>query len=155
MEDRTTERRGNYTDLIGGTVLFAICAVFVFVAWGYGIGRPARMGPGFYPFAFGIVGMALAAAIMLRSLTTEAPKGEAVRVRPLLVVGIGVVLFGLLIETAGLGPAVFISTLVTAFADKEARLVPSAILALGMTIGVWFVFVYLLGLPIPLVQGLR
>jgi hypothetical protein len=148
-------RRGvNRVDLIAGGAMLAVCAAFVAVAWGYGIGTPARMGRGFFPFSFGIAGMVLALLIMARSLIVPGGLQKTLHMRPVIFVAASVVAFGLLIETAGLGPAVFATTLLSSFADSEARLTGSIALGLGLTAGIWVVFVYLLGLQIPLVQGL-
>lgn len=135
--------------------MFAICAAFVAVAWRYGIGTPARMGPGFFPFAFGLAGMALALLVMARSFVSAGGLHEALHARPLIFVTAGVVAFGLLIETAGLGPAVFVAAIVSSFADSETSLKSSVLLAIGLTLGIWVVFAYLLGLPIPLIEGWR
>ena len=149
-------RRGvNRADLIAGGTMLAVCATFVAVAWGYGIGTPARMGRGFFPFSFGIAGMVLALLIMARSLIVPGGMQQTLHKRPVIFVAAGVLAFGLLIETAGLGPAVFVTTVLSSFADSEARLTGSVVLGLVLTAGIWVVFVYLLGLQIPLVQGLR
>jgi hypothetical protein len=151
----SAERGVNRVDLIAGGAMLAVCAAFVVVAWGYGIGTPARMGRGFFPFSFGIVGMLLALLIMARSLVVPGGLHEALHKRSVIFVTAGVVAFGLLIETAGLGPAVFATTVLSSFADPEARLKGAVLLGLGLTAGIWVVFVHLLGLQIPLVQGWR
>ncbi|HWK14110.1 MAG TPA: tripartite tricarboxylate transporter TctB family protein [Rhizobiaceae bacterium] len=149
------EVKGVGVDLLAGGVMLAICAAFVITAWGYGIGTPARMGPGFFPFSFGLVGMGLALAIILRSFIAPSSLREAPQWRAACFVISGVVAFGLLIETVGLGPAVFVSTIISAYADREARLKGTVVLAIGLAAATWLVFVYLLGLSIPFIAGVR
>lgn len=155
MSENEVKGGGIGVDLLAGAVMLAICAAFVIVAWGYGIGTPARMGPGFFPFSFGLVGMGLALAIILRAFVVSDGLKEAPHWRSACFVIGGVIAFGLLIETAGLGPAVFVSTIISAYADREARLKGTLVLAVGLAAATWLVFVYLLGLSIPFVVGLR
>jgi hypothetical protein len=150
MANLPPARSINWTDLIAGGAMVAVCGAFVLLARDYGIGRLARIGPGFYPFTFGLIGMALGGLIIAGAFLSPAGSEVPLRWRPLLFVSCGVAAFGLLIEPAGLLPSVLVSTIVTALADREARPVGTAVLALVLTAGVWLVFVKLLGLPIPL-----
>lgn len=143
-------RRINWTDLIAGGAMVVVCGAFVLLARDYGIGRLARIGPGFYPFTFGLIGMGLGALIIAGSFVSPAGPEVPLRRRPLLFVCGGVAAFGLLIESAGLLPSVFASTVITALADRSARPVGTVVMAMVLTGGVWLVFVKLLGLPIPL-----
>lgn len=153
MNTEATPRGLNKADLMAGAVMLAICGGFALTAYRYGIGTPARMGPGFFPFVFGLVGSALALAIMFRALIMPGGMQDALHSRSLTFVLGSVIAFGLLIETAGLGPAVFASTMISSFADKDTTWRSSLTLAVILTSSIWLVFVYLLGLPIPLLES--
>jgi len=155
MPDNDVKSAGIGVDVLAGAAMFAICAAFVIVAWGYGIGTPARMGPGFFPFVFGLAGAGLAVAVVIRAFFAPDSLREDPHWRAAGFVIGGVVAFGLLIETAGLGPAVFVATVISAYADREARLKGTLILAIGLAVATWLIFVYLLGLSIPFIAGAR
>ena len=142
----------NTVDLLGGGAMFILCAAFAWLAWGYGIGRPARMGAGFFPFWFGMAGMVLSGAVIIRAFFIPGRLAENLPVRALTLITAGVIAFGLMIQPLGLAPAVFVSTMITAFADRTTTLKEALGLSLVLVCGVWVVFVYLLGLNIPFVR---
>lgn len=145
-------RVANWTDIVAGLVLLAICGTFVFMSMGYGLGRPARIGAGFFPFLFGIAGMAIAVMIILRAIRIPADPDELlpIQARSLLFICGGLVAFVLLIERAGLGPAVFAATVISAMADREARVFGTLVLSGVLVVSIWLIFVYILGMPIRL-----
>uniref|UniRef100_UPI002FDE9823 tripartite tricarboxylate transporter TctB family protein n=1 Tax=Pelomicrobium sp. TaxID=2815319 RepID=UPI002FDE9823 len=59
-------------------------------------------------------------------------------------------LFGALVRGAGLVPATAVLVLVSAYASVYFRWFPSLALAAGLTLFCALVFVYALGLPLPL-----
>jgi hypothetical protein len=80
-------------------------------------------------------------------------EGETIgqlRLLPLLVIALGVCLFGLAIERLGLLVALIAATGVTAFASRDSRPLEVAALALVLAIFAVAVFVLALRLPLPL-----
>jgi putative tricarboxylic transport membrane protein len=80
-------------------------------------------------------------------------EGETIgglRLLPLLIIALGVCLFGLAIERLGLLIALIVATAVTAFASRESRPLEVAALALVLAIFSVAVFVLALRLPLPL-----
>ncbi|TWG67665.1 MULTISPECIES: tripartite tricarboxylate transporter TctB family protein [unclassified Aminobacter] len=152
MNSEDAPRGVNTSDLVSGVVMLAICGGFAVTAYRYGIGTPARMGPGFFPFLFGLVGCGLAVTILIRSFLVPGGLYDLLHSRSLIFVVGSVVAFGLLIETVGLGPAVFATTVISSFADKEATLRSSVTLAAILTASIWVIFIYLLSLPMPLLE---
>jgi putative tricarboxylic transport membrane protein len=78
----------------------------------------------------------------------EAPPLPRFNPRPLLVTLLAVVLFGLAIERLGLAAAIAVLVLVSAYADRDVRLVQSIALAVGLLAFSVASFVWLLGLPL-------
>ena len=142
----------NQKDFWAG-LLFAAFGLF-FAGFGsrYTFGTAARMGPGYFPTVLGVILIILGTAIALAAL---APKAEEHRVAKfswatiLLVLG-AVVLFGLLLNRAGLIISLIAVVMVSSYASHEfgwrATLVNTTVLvALCLT-----VFVYALSLQFAL-----
>lgn len=140
---------------LGAAILFIILGcIGLWFGKDYRFGTLARMGPGFFPMVlswaligFGIVIGALACAF------NEGPKVGRTNWRGLLLVVAGILLFGLLIERAGLLIAAFIVPVVAAFATPEVRRKEALILSLVLSIACVVVFVYGLRQPIPIIFG--
>lgn len=113
------------------------------------------MGAGFFPFWFALVGAALGAVICTGAVMRPAEARVSIHWRSLIFVSAAFVMFGLLIEPAGLIVAIVASTILGAMADRGARLVESVILGFGLAAGIWVIFVVLLGLSIPVLPGGR
>jgi putative tricarboxylic transport membrane protein len=135
-------------DFWSGIMFIAFAAVAMLTARGYSLGSAGRMGPGYFPMmlggALGILGLVLVA----RSLVIEGETIGRLRPMPLLVIALGVCLFGLAIERLGLLVALIAATAVTAFASRESR--PLEVAALALVLGVFSVAVFVLALRLPL-----
>ena len=70
--------------------------------------------------------------------------------RPLVVSLLAIVLFGVALQWLGLVAAVAVVVLVGGYAARPVRLVENAVLAAVMVLFSVAVFVWLLGLPLPL-----
>jgi len=118
-------------------------------AGGYSLGSAGRMGPGYFPMllggALGVLGLILVA----RSLVIEGETIGRLPLLPLLVIALGVCLFGLPSSGSASG-ALIAATAVTAFASREPRPLEVAALALVLAIFSAAVFVLARRLPLPL-----
>ena len=142
--------------LLVGLAVVATCLFVVWHAWGYGVGTPRHMGAGFFPFVLGVTGTVLGLAMVVRCVRPAGAMrlpGEKVPLRRLIFIGSAFVFFALAIENLGLIAALFGTTIIGAYADADARVVQTVALAGGLTAAIWFIFVYLLGLSIPLWPG--
>lgn len=151
-------RAGGTRDLASilvGLALVAGCLFVVWTAWGYGLGSLRRMGPGMLPFVLGVLGIGLGLAMVWRGAARIEPLGEHVPLRRLGFIGGAFVFFAIAIEPVGLIATLFVTTCIGAYADKDARTGQTAVLAAGLTAGIWLIFIYLLGLSIPLWPGER
>lgn len=137
-------------DLVGGLLAVAF-GLFAFVtASSYPMGSLLRMGPGFFPCTIAALIMLLGLALIgsgFRSRTNV-----AIRLRSVLMIGLGIVIFALLLERAGLVPATLALVLVSSVADPQWRPRRAAILAAAMTALVYVIFVVLLRTTVPAVN---
>jgi hypothetical protein len=139
--------RRDYRDIIGGAILLLGGAfVVAYAVTQLQVGSLARMGPGLFPAALGVLlccfGMALAVPALFRSGTLP-----AVDLRPLVFVLGSILAFGLTIRKFGIAPAVVMLTLVATLADR--RLSPARALLLAAGLAALAVLIFNVGLDIP------
>jgi len=93
----------NQKDLGAGILYVEFGAVGFFIARDYGMGQASRMGPGYFPTVLSTLLMLFGAAAIVRSFVSKIPEEVgAFAWKPLLFVCGSTVLFGLLLEGAGL-----------------------------------------------------
>ncbi len=140
------------TDLLTG-LLFLVFGIFVMVYGSrYPLGTTARMGPGYFPLVASSGLSLLGVILVARSLVRETSADVAgVNLRPMLLILLGTLAFGLLIERAGFLAASVALVVLTRFAERDVRLAETAALALGLTVFTAAIFWYALGMPLRLV----
>src|SRR3546814_4530294 len=114
------------------------------------MGTIVRIGPGFFPVAIGCVIALIGALIIVPELLTgnKTEPVELVHLRPLVVITLAVMAFGLLIRPMGLVIRVATLVLVGAFGRREIR--PLETLGLIAVLFVFFVVLFVYGLNLPL-----
>ena len=136
-------------DFWAGLIFVAIGAAFILLASQYRIGTMHRMGPAMFPILVGALLAVLGAVIALRAFSD----GEGVPrfyARPIGISLLAIVLFGAALQWLGLVAAVAVLVLVGAYAAREVRPLETVALAAVMIVFSVAVFVWLLGLPLPL-----
>lgn len=143
----------NLKDVFGGASLVLLGAFVAISAFGFGLGTASRMGAGYYPLLLGISAILVGIAIVATGLNqkTENPRFE--RYTFLFVIG-GLTAFVLLVERAGLMPAIWGLVGLACMADKDISVKEIVGLALVTSIVGWLVFVLLLQLPLSGIEGL-
>ena len=143
----------NNRDFWAGVMLMATGATAVIIARDYNFGTSLRMGPGYFPTVLG-------SALVLFGLyfvATGLKRNEKIEgnwpLRPLIVLPLALVLFGLLIDRAGFIPALLVLVVGSAAAGTEFRLIEVILLAIGLTAFCTLLFIWGLGLPYPLIVG--
>jgi hypothetical protein len=132
-------------------VLLAICGILgIFFGASLDPGTPRRMGPGFFPRILSWVLILLGAAVAGAGAARAGAPAGALRWRPVILVTAAVITFGALIDRIGLIPATAATVALGAFAGRDARPREVAALAVAMAVGAAGLFVYALGLPLPL-----
>lgn len=135
-------------DLWAGVMFAGIGLAALFLAFGYQIGRPERMGPGFFPAVVGGLLVLTGLALAVRGLLREGTPVELMSPRVFVAI-LSVVAFALLIRPAGLIVAVVACVLISSGAGRGVRIVETLVLTVVLTAGVWLVFRVGLGIPIP------
>jgi hypothetical protein len=137
-------------DFWAGLIFVAIGGAFILLAQQYRLGDMHRMGPALFPILVGALLAVLGAVIALRGLVIDGAPVPRFHARPIGVSLLAIVLFGVALQWLGLVAAVAVLVLVGAYAAHGARLRENLALAAVMILFSVAVFVWLLGLPLPL-----
>lgn len=127
----------DYRDIIGGGLLILLgIATLIYCLAGLRLGTFARMGPGFFPAALGVILLGLGLAILVPALFRG---GEPVRpdFRTLFFLTAGVLAFAALIRPFGLIPATAVLTVIVCQASAmsiKAVVITAAALSLTATL---------------------
>ena len=140
-------------DFWAGLIFVALGAAFIGLASQYRLGDLHRIGPAFFPTAVGALLAILGLIVTGRSLLLDGPPVERVEPRPLIVSLLAIVLFALALQWLGLVAAIAALVLVGAYAARDVRLLQTIGLAGFLILFAAAVFVWLLGLPLPLWPG--
>ena len=144
------ENRG----ILSGLMFAGIGVLALTIARNYPMGSALRMGPGYFPNVLGGIMILFGIIMMAQGVLKPEKVGGAWSVRALAILPIATVIFGTLMEHLGFIPALLILIFLSALAGREFRLVEVALLAIGLTVGSWALFIWGLGLPYPLFTGL-
>lgn len=144
----TNEKRRDYQDIIAGTLLFVIGAGAAYHSYySFPIGSVSRMGPGMFPTWLGvttaILGVIIGLPAFFRRGTLPIPE-----LRPMFFVLLSAVVFALVVEWAGLIPAIFALVACAVLADKKITLIGYFTLSAFLSLIAWLIF--LVGLSIPI-----
>jgi hypothetical protein len=141
--------RINYPDLAFAGFLIALGAIALTLAWELPVGSATSMGPGYVPRGLALLIVLAGALMAARALFAGYAAFPAVAMRPLLLVCAAVALFALLLRVAGLALASVAVVLCAGYAAYDARWRENALLAIGLAVFAVALFVYALGLPLP------
>jgi len=134
-------------DFFAGLLFIAIGVFAMVVAQNFPMGSAVRMGPGYFPRVLSGIMIAFGLYVMVRGLI----KGEKIEgawgIRPLVLVTLGLVAFGFIMERLGMVPALFALFFISALGGHEFKFKEVLILASVMTVAAWGIFIYGLGLP--------
>jgi hypothetical protein len=140
-------------DFWSGLMFVATGLGFAAGATNYSFGTSARPGPGYFPFGLGILLAILGALVLFKSLTIESEGGDpvgAIPWRPLGLITLAVVVFGLTLPKLGMIISLPILILIASLAGDEFKLKEVLINIVVLTLGSWAIFIKGLSLVIPL-----
>jgi len=137
-------------DFWAGLIFVALGAAFVGLALQYRLGDMHRIGPGLFPALVGSLLVGLGLIVAGRALVLEGPAIERIQARPILVSLTAIVLFGLALQWLGVVAAIAVLVLVGACASRDVRIPQVLALAAFLIVFSVAIFVWLLGLPLPL-----
>lgn len=136
-------------DFFAGLLFILFGVAFIWLARDYGFGTARRMGPAFFPLVLSGILIVIGIVIGVRGIavTEEPPRGFTFK--GLLLVIVSTVLFAILVRNAGVPIATALLVAVSAFASQRFKWMPTLVLAIGMAVFCVVIFVYALGLPMP------
>ena len=140
-------------DFWSGLIFLIVGAAFAIGATNYSMGTSARPGAGYFPLGLGVLTAILGAVILFKSLTIETEGGDligAVAWRPLVVIVVAIVAFGLALPRLGMIVTIPILIFITSVAGDEFHWKGVLINAIALTIGAWVIFIWGLKLTIPM-----
>ena len=141
-------------NFMSGLFFTGVGALGIFLAQDYPMGTALRMGPGYFPIVLSGMMILFGVYCLVQGLLKpEKLNGPNWSVRALVILPIATVVFGLLMEHGGFIPALIALVLISAYAGDEFKLVEVLILAVGLTVASWALFIWGLGLPDPLLTG--
>jgi hypothetical protein len=140
-------------DLLSGVMFLAFGAGAAVIAHGYNFGTPVRMGSGFFPVVIGVIVAILGLLMVVRSLLGPASDETVgtLQFRPVFFISAAIVVFGLLIEDAGLLASLAALIVIARFAGREGTPLELAIMVIVLIAIAVAIFVY--GLNIRLKLG--
>ena len=137
-------------DFYGGLLLVAFGIFAIVAARGYPFGSAARMGSGYFPRLLGILLTLIGSVLILISLRNQGSPIPTWKWRPTLVVLGSVVLFGAIVQYAGLALSTIALIVMSSAASTEFRAKEAVITALGLAVLAVVVFIVGLKLQLPI-----
>jgi hypothetical protein len=134
-------------DFYAGLMYAAVGVAAAWIARDYNMGSAVRMGPAYFPTLLSALLILVGSASLIRSFLH---RGEGIKAFAWKEIGLiigSLVLFGLLVRSAGLAPSLMLLVLVSAWASPDFRFKTALLLALATTALSVAVFVKGLGLP--------
>jgi len=135
-------------------LMFIVAGIgFAWGAMNYSFGSSARPGPGYFPFGLGVILAILGLVILFKALTIEVEGGDrvgSIAWRPLVLVVASVAVFGLLVPRLGMFISLPVLVILASLAGDEFHWGEVLINAAILTVSSWAIFIWGLGLTIPL-----
>jgi hypothetical protein len=135
-------------DFVAGLMFIAIGIGAIVIALNYTLGSAARMGPGYFPRILGILMIALGAILTLRSLRLQGAPLPGWKWRPVIVVLGSVIVFGLIVNFAGLVLSTILLIIMSSAASHEFR--PKEAVISGILLAALAVGVFVIGLKLQI-----
>lgn len=148
---RDTERSWH----VGGGIALILTGLgFAIGAIRFDLGSISDMGPGFLPMCLGILLLVLGGVETLDALSrhNDDPP-QATNWKATIWVSAAMLAFGLLVEIAGLDPAVFVASLLAMLGERPVRPARVLLVSLGITILADVLFIRLLSISVSAFGG--
>jgi hypothetical protein len=135
-------------DLVAGLLFIGTGIAAIAIAANYTLGTAARMGPGYFPRLLGMLLIVLGAILTVRSLRLTGPPLPGWKWRPVLVTLGSVVVFGLIVNHAGLVLSTILLIVMASAASHEFR--PREAVISGIALAALAVGVFVIGLKLQI-----
>ena len=140
-------------DFWSGLMFIVVGLGFAWGATAYSFGSSARPGPAYFPFGLGILQAIIGAFVWFSSITVETEDGDkigAIAWKPLIIISLAVLLFGIMLPWLGMVISLPVLVVVSALAGDEFHWKDALINATILTVSSWLIFIKGLSLIIPL-----
>ncbi|MBM3621932.1 MAG: tripartite tricarboxylate transporter TctB family protein [Alphaproteobacteria bacterium] len=140
-------------DLWSGLMFAGFGVLALVMGSNLAVGTAIRMGPGYVPRMLSYILIALGLAIIVRAVIAPGETIERLRWKPVTMITIGVVVFALLFERAGLAPALVCLIFLSALGGQEFKLVETILACIVLTALCVVIFKLGLSMNISIVTG--
>ena len=135
---------------LGAAVVFILIGIAGLVfGQDLAFGTSAKMGPGYFPAILSSLIFLLGVGLLIHSFIVDGPPVESIQFRPILLIVASILVFGYLLELAGLVVTALVMTIVAAYARREVNLRENILLGIGLSIFTVLIFVHGLSQPLP------
>lgn len=141
-------------DVVAGAIFLAFAIGFGIVSTAYPMGSAAQMGPGYYPLLLSSALAVLGGFIVFAGWRKPAAQMVVVRPVALICVLAAPLLFAVTLRPLGFVAAVIITSLLATIAAPRMSWIARILTALGLALGCTAVFIWALGIPLPLLGSL-
>jgi hypothetical protein len=127
--------------------------IFAVGATNYSMGTSAKPGAGYFPLILSVIMAILGAIVLFKSLTIETEGGDpigSIAWRPLLVIVVSIAVFGAVLPRLGMFMTIPLLIVMVSFAGDEFSWKGVIANSVVLTAFSWVVFIWGLGLTIPL-----
>ncbi|MFK7763795.1 MAG: tripartite tricarboxylate transporter TctB family protein [Roseobacter sp.] len=138
---------------LGGAGLLILSIVFIVGGYELGVGSPRRLGTGAFPVITGFTLSVLALAIIATDLrdVSDVERPDWISFAA---IGAALAIFALTVGRIGLVPGVFLTTVTASLPDLSLPFVGKLVLAAGVSLACWALFIGLIGLPFDAFMGI-
>lgn len=140
-------------DFLSGLMFIGFGLIALYFGQKLALGTPVRMGPGYVPRMLSLILCGLGLLVCIVALVSGSDPVEKPKWRPITLVTIGIVCFGLLFERAGLIPALIVLVTIASLAGEEFKLTEVIGLIVALAVLCTLVFKVGLGMNIYILRG--
>jgi hypothetical protein len=140
-------------DFLSGLMFIAFGLVALYFGQHLAVGTTVRMGPGYVPRMLSYIMLGLGILICVIAMFSHSDRVEAPQWKPITMVTIGIVLFAVLLERAGMVPALVALVLIASLGGEEFKLWEVIANMVVLSILCIIVFKLGLGMNISVIEG--
>lgn len=140
----------NIKDFWSGVLYLLVGGAALYLGQEYPMGTAVRMGPGYFPTVLGYLLVFIGGVALLRSFIKGGEPLNGFAVQKTLIITLSIVVFGLIVEGAGLALGVVAVIMISSAGSRYFDWKKSLAVALGAAVFCSLVFVKGLGVPLPI-----
>jgi hypothetical protein len=141
----------NNADFWAGVMFILFGAAAVYMSRDYPMGSAMRMGPGYFPHYLGVLMILFGLGIGGKGLLKGGEPIGPWAFKPIVVLSLGVLAFGFLIERIGFVPSLVALIVISSLSGREKiRWLEVLIFTIVLVAGAVAIFIYGIGLPYQL-----